>query len=65
MNEEQARKILGDAIRLDGVSLYSLGWFLRWDPEYDRAVLDGDFTAEQLEAIAWWMRFKGEGVTKP
>lgn len=57
MNEEQARKILGDAIEGDN-GLYSCGWYLAWSPHENTACLDGDFTAEDLEAIAWWMRNK-------
>ncbi len=57
MNEEQARKILGDAVHPDG-SLYQLGQYLCWNGKEDDACLDADFTADELEAIAWWMRNK-------
>lgn len=61
MNEKRAREILGNvegrtgAIHPDG-RLYNLGAYLDWAPGYENATLDGEFTADQLEAIAWWMR---------
>ena len=57
MNEGKARKILGDDIQKDG-GLYSLGWYLSWSPDRDIACLDGEFSTDDLEAIAWWMRNK-------
>ena len=56
MDEEKARKLLGDSIKEDG--LYSLGWYLGWTHGDADATLDGSFTADDLEAIAWWMRNK-------
>jgi len=53
MNEAKAREVLRDAIEEDG-SLYSLGWYLEW--KGGEAILDGSFSAEDLEAIVWWMR---------
>jgi len=55
MKESEAKEILSDEIQSDG-SLYSLGWYLCWNAGDDKAVLDGDFTADDLEAIAFWMR---------
>ncbi len=61
MNEVKARQILGEAIHDDG----SLGWlkdgeFLEWDtsanPAETDVQLDGWFSADELEAIAWWMK---------
>lgn len=57
MNESKARSILERDIQPDN-SLYSLGWYLSWVPGNPEACLDGDFTAEDLEAIAWWMKNK-------
>ena len=57
MNEGKARKILDDDIQKDG-GLYSLGWYLSWSPDRDIACLDGEFSTDDLEAIAWWMRNK-------
>jgi hypothetical protein len=57
MTEQRAREILGEAIQPNG-RLYNLSWYLDWSErtEPDKATLDGEFTADQLEAIAWWMR---------
>jgi hypothetical protein len=55
MNDPEARELLGDAIKSDN-GLHSLGWYLAWTPGDKAAVLDGQFTADELEAIAWWMR---------
>lgn len=42
-------------INTDG-GLYSLGWYLAWDKGYSSAILDGEFTSMDLEAIAVYMR---------
>jgi len=70
MNEEKARSILREGIIQPDNSLHDLGWYLDWHSSGGLdAVLDGPFTAEELEAIAWWMRNKavlpksGEGAT--
>lgn len=61
MTERQARKILRDYILCENS--------LSQDDEYPHidwlignktASIDGEFTADQLEAIAWWMRNKRE-----
>lgn len=57
MNEDEARVELIDSIS-DDDGLYSLGWYLAWWPHETTATLDGIFTADELEAIAWWMRNK-------
>lgn len=56
MNEERAREILGTRIQEDG--LYDAGWYLGWTNTKKFATLDGEFSAEELEAIAWWMQNK-------
>lgn len=61
MNEDRARLILNawrGMIQEDG-SLYSSGAYLAWNLDDKEAVLDGRFTPEELEAIAFWMRLKG------
>lgn len=58
MDEKTARNLLGDAIHPEG--LYNLGWYLGWERGADYATLDGQFTAEDLEAIAWWMKNGGK-----
>jgi len=62
MNEQKAREILGSAIngpqqKKEGLS--NLGWYLHWEPGKSSATLDGDYTAEELKAIAWWMENNG------
>lgn len=53
MDEQRAREILEGAIRPDN-SLSNGGWYLYWNG--GGAALDGDFCADDLEAIAWWMK---------
>ena len=57
MNEREAKRILTGAILKDE-GLYCLGWYLDWEPKQAFATLNGKFAAEDLEAIAWWMRNK-------
>jgi len=58
MDEKQATDILGNDVITDDGGLYSLGWYLAWAPNDDKATLDGCFNADELEAIAWWMKNK-------
>ncbi len=60
MDEQKAREILEGVIITEDDNLYSLGvWYLWWAHDRkEEAVLDGQYTADQLEAIAWWMRNK-------
>lgn len=62
MNIDEARIILADEIMPEG-GLFSLGWYLSWKVGKEDAVLDGQFTADQLEAIALVMRAHKAGVT--
>jgi len=55
MTEARARVILGPAVNPDG-SLDQLSQYLSWNPGEETACLDSDFEADELEAIAWWMR---------
>jgi hypothetical protein len=67
MNEEKAREILGDAINDDnslcttygrsGPKQTALG-YVAWSPGDEDITLDSQFTVEEVEAIAWWMRNK-------
>ena len=52
MDEQHAREILGDAI--DGKGLYTQN--LCWEFGDATVEIDGEYTADELEAIAWWMR---------
>lgn len=55
MNEAEARMILGTMIRDDN-GLEHLGLYISWSIGDASLVLDGEFTVDHLEAIAWWMR---------
>ena len=55
MNEEKAREILWDYIQPDG-GLYCPGPYVAWTPGDKTITLDGEFDAEELEAVTWWMR---------
>ena len=59
MDEKRACKILSDWIDY-GDTLFCLGHYVAWPSAggKDHAVLDDEFTADELEAIAWWMRNK-------
>ena len=57
MSEERAREVLSDFIQPDG-TLYHGGQYLAWSPAEPNATLDAQFTADELEAIAWWMKNK-------
>jgi len=59
MNEEEAKSIIGlESIRADN-SIYNLGWYVAWDSAMPHSIcLDGNFAADYLEALAWWMRNK-------
>ena len=61
MNEENARFILGDAIKEDG-SIHSYNPYINWRPGDTSICLDADFPILHLEAIVWWM--KNKCVTK-
>lgn len=56
MTLEQATKHLKDKIDPKDGGLYSLGWYLSWSPTDVDACLDGQFTPDDLEAIAAYMR---------
>ena len=59
MDEKQARLILSDTIQDDG-SLSDSYDYTDWQPYSNGIILDGHFTADYLEAVAWWMRNKKE-----
>jgi len=58
MNEQQAREILGDYDKHEGW-FTNISEYVEWLPQNEKAALDGEFTADQLEAIAFWMRTYG------
>lgn len=55
MDEKRAREVLGNAIQPDG-GLFNSGQYMAWNPVNKDICLDADFTLEEVEAIAWWMR---------
>lgn len=65
MNITKATKILKKVIqeRNDGVrnGIYPLKWYLFWEVGDNMATLNGKFTAETLQAIACWMKYKSAG----
>lgn len=50
-----AKEAVSSCALPDG-SLHDSGWYLDWSKGSQQATLDGDFTLEELEAIAAWMR---------
>jgi hypothetical protein len=53
--KETTEKVLGEAIRPDGSLLCDLPWFA-WRLGDKQIQLDGDFTPEQLAAIAYHVK---------
>lgn len=51
---EAARRRVAECKCEDG-GLFDQGWYIGWTPGRDYAVLDGEFTASELRAIAEWM----------
>jgi hypothetical protein len=66
MDEVRAREILGEHIQLDGTLTGIYDW-MDWPYQHniESAYLDGDYSADELEAIAWWMRNKGADQPRP
>lgn len=59
MNEQEARKILGPKLcpnpeYVEFTELHYNGYCT----STNEIVLDGEFTAQQIEALAWWMANK-------
>jgi len=62
MDETEVKEILDKGVfqeNEDG-GLYSWEPYLNWNIDDKKACLDGYFTADELEATAWWMRNKHE-----
>ena len=55
MTKEKAIEILGDMIQSDG-SLFDLGHYVSWKVGDKEVTLDCQFDADEIEAIAWWMK---------
>ena len=57
MNEKKARSILGPMIeKSNDLSNAPSGEYVEYIIGFETIALNGDFTVEQLEALAWWMR---------
>ncbi len=56
MTFAEAREHLKGVIYSDDGGLYHLGWYVNWSPRDLLATLDGEFSADDLEAIAVYMR---------
>ena len=57
MNKKKAMDILSDDITPEN-GLIDWAWYgyIDWCVGGEEVTLSGKFTAEKLEAIAWWMR---------
>lgn len=59
MDEKQVKKILNDIyFRSNGGISSEEARYFAWTIGNTKATLDGEFTADELHAIAWWMRHK-------
>ena len=66
MNEEIARKVLGRSIVKNGVKDWENDYlqpssemgYINWQKNLDYVTIDGELGAEQLEALAWWIKNK-------
>lgn len=56
MDESKARAVLGKWIDEKDGSLHDIGAYINWIVGDSRVTIDGRFTADQLEAVARWMR---------
>ena len=57
MNERDAKVILKPWTTFEG--LHSPDPFVCWYPPGESVLLDGSFTADELAALAWWMKREG------
>jgi len=56
MTEQKAKALLKEMILPNG-DIYGLGRYASWQVSHpETARLDGDFNAEELAALAWWMK---------
>lgn len=55
MDLTEASNILGNTIQSDN-NLYNLRGYVSWDKGDETITLDGQFTADELEAMAIWIR---------
>jgi hypothetical protein len=63
MDEAQARQILGSSVQEEGAVLKSGGRpYFSWRRGREWATLDGMFSADELDALVWWMRNKTDSI---
>lgn len=55
MNEVVARATLGDKNIQADREILSLAPWIRWRNQNDTVTLEGEFSAHELQALAWWM----------
>lgn len=56
MSEDRARKILEGSIGENNALRHIGGEYAYWQPGDLKICLDGDFTADEIAAAAWWMK---------
>ncbi len=55
MDEQMAREILKDYIFGDTGLLNACFPYINWSKGNEKTTLDGNFSAIELKALAWWM----------
>lgn len=60
MDREKAKEILEGFILEDGNLGNGESPYIKWEKGNSIIILDGFFVVEDLEAIVWWMKNKGE-----
>ena len=60
MDEEKAKKILADMIQPESNGLSGDAPYVYLFSGEEYITLDGEFSAEKLQALAWWMENKKE-----
>lgn len=58
MNSEKAQEIIGDIMNAENDIGPSYRPWMYWVAGDEHICLDGDFDADELEALSWWMRNK-------
>lgn len=64
MTLDRVREILSPECFLEDGGLSSGGWYLSWPTGECSATLDGIFGADELQAIAFWMKHSLSMETK-
>lgn len=56
MDLPQANEILKNFVVEDRGLYYQESCYVDWDPSEATITLDGQYSPDELEAMAWWMR---------